>query len=185
MKKIVSSSSINIETLNFDIEIILDVYPYGDLIAASEYKGYMFPDGELPPAGDDVEWSEQITADYNDFLETLEDLLTDYYGFHVYYHNLSKDHSKYLGMLAKDDKGKLILNFNFTFRVSNHDPHRSKESQYNKKKAKQELAKITKGKRLKPTNLCVIVNKEEFDSYDEAIAHIDRKVEYKLKFMRK
>ena len=178
-------SAVNVETLNFDMEIVLDVYPYGDLIAAAEYKGYIISCRRQFTIRKYVEWSEQITADYNAFLETLEDLLTDYYELHVYYHNLSKDHSKYLGMLAQDDEGKLILKFNFIFRVSNHDPHKSKESQYNKKKAKQELAKITKGKKLRPTNLCVIVNNEEFDSYDDAVAYIDHNVEYKLKFMQK
>ena len=183
MKKVITS--IDAAKLEFDIEILLDIYPYNDLIAASEYKGYNFPDGELPPAKEGVKWSEQITEDYNAFLDTLELMLTEYYKFEVYYEKLSKDHSKYLGMVAKDSDGNLILKFNLNLRVSNHKAHRNEKSQFNKKEAKKALAKLTNGKRLRPTLLYVKVNDEEFDSYDEAVEYIDSQIERKLEFMRK
>lgn len=175
MKKIIPTAGA--EILNFDVEIMLSIYPFDDMVAASEYKGYKFPDGELPPLKRGVVWSDQVTEDYNAFLETLEDLLIDYYNFEVYYSNISKDHSKYLGMVAKDNKNNIILTFNFNLRVSNHDAHRSRESQRQKKEMKQSLAKFTNGKRLRPIVKSVKVNREEFSSYDDAVEYIDNVIE--------
>lgn len=158
----------------FNIDVVMDIYPYySEMIAASEYKGYTFPDGELPSSDKHIKWSDQTIADYDSFLESVEDYLVDTYDLEVYYRNYSEEHSMYFGMLAKDNNGNILFKFNLRLRISNHSAHRSQASQRYKKEEKHELAKITKNKKLQPIVRYVVVNNTEFRSYLDAIIYID------------
>ena len=88
-------------------------------------------------------------------------------------------------MLVKNDTGEIILDFDFTLRVSNHDPHRSQQSQKHKKERKAALNKIAKGKKTKPITHSIVVNSEVYDSYMHAYTDIDGIIEDAVAVMKR
>lgn len=177
MKTYVKSAKVTTIPMHFDIEVEIeyfDTQAQGIQVTASEYKGFQIPDGPLLSGVPGAVIDSQALIDYEDFIESVTDLITDYYDLDIYYKNTSPDHSNYFGMLAKNAKGEIILDFDFTLRVSNHDPHRSAQSQQHKKERKAALNKITKNKKTKPITHSIIVNSEIYDTYIEAYADIDK-----------
>ena len=119
----------------------------------------------------------QALADYHAFIDSVEDLLKDYYNLHVYYKNDSSDNSFYYGLLAKNSDGSLVLDFDFRLRISTHDPHRTPQSQHNKKLQDAALSEVAYGKRLKPLRAYIVVNSRECKSYLEAYDKVDKAIE--------
>ena len=157
------------------IEIIVDIEYFEQLaVAASTYKGFQIPDGPLISGIPEAVIDSQALVDYESFIESVTDLITDYYELHIYYKNTSPDHSNYFGMLVKNDDGILLIDFDFTLRISNHNPHRSQQSQQHKKERKKALAEVTQGKKTKPITSHIEVNKENFDTYLEAYIAVDK-----------
>ena len=162
--------------VTFDIEVIIELGSGTEnTVAAATYNGFYIPEGELLPAEKDAVIDSQAYVDYEDFIESVEDLITDYFELHIYYKNKSKDFSRYFGMVVKDDEGNVVANFNFNLRISNHDPHRSKRSQQHKKESNEALAKITK-KKLQPITKSITINREKFVDYTEAYIRLVQKL---------
>ena len=154
-------------------------------VAAASYKGFNVPEGPLLSGLPDAIADSQAIADYEAFIESVQDLITDYYDLKIYYKNSSPDHSYYFGMLAQDADGRTILDFDFTLRISNHPAHRSQQSQFNKKERKAELARLTDGKKTKPITKSIIVNKEVCKDYEEAYQLVDSTIESVVKIMKR
>ena len=181
MKRMIVSSE-----LPKHIEVIFDVSlfdPDGRIAAANKIPD--LPKGELMPAEKDALVNSQVLEDYHTFIETVEDLLVDYYDLHVFYKNTSPDNSFYYGMLANDGEGNVIADFDFTLRISTHPAKRSDTSQKHKKEKEAELLKLTKGKKLKPLRNSIVVNREEFTSYQEAYLKVDSIIEEAVKIMKR
>ena len=154
-------------------------------IAAANYKGFEIPEGELLPAEKDAIINTQAYADYEAFIESVEDLLTDYYDLHVYYKNNSPDNSFYYGVLAKNSDATLILDFSATFRISNHKGHRTDQQTKNKKEQKAKLKELANGKKLQIIYKPIIVNQETFESYFEAFEAVDSIVSDAVQIMER
>ena len=169
---------IEAEILYFDI-------PGQTPIAASKHRGFQIPDGPLISGIPGAIIDSQAVADYEAFIESVTDLITEYYELIIYYKNKSKDYSNYFGMLAKDSRGNIIADFDFTLRVSNHDPHRSKESQRHKKQRQAELKRITEGKKPRPITDYIVVNDTEFDNYLDAYLAVDKMIEHAVNIMKR
>lgn len=157
----------NIDILKLQVIVEVEFSEDSKSIAAS-YDSERFKDSELPPAAKDALIDSQVLADYHAFVETLEDLITDYFGLQIYYKNDSPYNSFYFGVLAVDDEGNYILDCEAAIRISTHDTHRTPESEKHKVDQKNELKKLTKGKRLQPVRRNIIINDHEFENYDEA-----------------
>ena len=181
MKKYVHDNVAN----PISVEVIIEYYdPDATPVAASQYKGFEIPEGPLISGLPGVVADSQAVADYEAFIESVQDLITDYYGLEIYYHNSSKDFSHYFGMVARNEQGEIILKFDFTLRISNHQPHRSNQSQQHKKEKKEALNKLTNGRSLRPITKNIIVNKEECISYDEAYMKVDNLIERTVNIMK-
>ena len=172
-------------TVSIEVEIELPENPSEDYIAAAEYNGFQLPDGPLLSGLPGALITSQELEDYAAFIESVKDLLTDYYNLQTYYHNVSEDNSHYFGLLAKDAAGNPIINFDFKLRVSNHPAHRSKQSQQHKSEQAAELKKVTKGKKTKPLTKSIIVNRETCANYTEAFIKVDKIVEEVVNVMRR
>lgn len=163
--------------LSFDIEVGVEWEKDDEAVAAATYKGAEVPEGPLLPWEKDALIDSQLLADYHAFIDSVEDLIVDYYDLHVYYKNNSDDNSFYFGLLAKNSDGSLVLDFDFRLRISNHDQHRSPQSQYNKKLQDKALLEVTDGKKLKPLRAYIVVNDKECKSYMEAYDKVDSAIE--------
>lgn len=184
MKRYISSSLPGI--LEFTIDVILTPDTTGSSVAAT-YNMPDLPQGPVISGNKLADIDPQVVADYDAFVETIEDLLTEYHGLELVYKNKSKDFSRYYSFLARDSAGNVILKFRLRLRISNHTPHRTKAQQANKAaEAKSEkLLKLTKGKKLQIINKQVIVNDTVFDDYDEAYFKIAEQVEKWVKIMKR
>lgn len=146
-------------------------------VAAGTRTGQELPKGELLPSEKDVLISSQALEDYHSFIESVEDLISDYYGLDIYYKNDLPDNSWYFGFIAKNSDGTPVIDFEATIRVSNHPSHRSPESQANKQKQKAALKEYVGDIKLKPIRKTILVNKDQFASYEEAYDAVDQLVE--------
>ena len=165
----------NIYDSNFHLDIVVDIEYFDDTsrIAASEYRGFYVPDGPVISGLPDAVLGSQALQDYADFIESVQDLMTDFYHLEIYYKNKSKDNSFYFGSLVKDREGNIIADFDFTLRVSNHDSHRSEQSQQHKKERKAKLKELTQGKDTQPITKSIIVNSEKCKDYMDAYLKVD------------
>ena len=184
MKKYIRLSS-DVVTKHINIEIGIEIIDPQGQIAAASYKGFNVPDGKLLPVEKDAIVDSQALEDYHAFIDSIEDLIQDYYQLHVFYKNDSPDNSFYFGMLAKDSEGNLLLDFDFTLRVSTHPAHRTEQSQKHKKEKDAELAKVTNGKRTKPLRKYILVNDKEYDNYSEAYLAVDEMIASQVDIMRR
>ena len=116
----------------------------------------------------------QIVLDYEDFIESVTDLITDYYDLHIYYKNNSDGYSHYFGLLAKDDNDNLIIDFDLSFRISSHPEHRS-----------QELKKLSSWEKTKPIVSSIKVNDEEFNNYFKAFEKVDELIGHAVDVMKR
>lgn len=183
MKKYIKSS---IQTQIKEIDVVIQAYQDFEILSAS-YKGLYIPDGEVIPGDKDAIISEQLLADYEDFVESVEDLLIDNYGLELTYFDNSENNSYYYNFLAKDASGSIVLKFRLRLRISNHKAHRTKEQQKHKKEEVKspELLKFTHGKSLIPYAKTIIVNNKTYNSYLDAIEDIDDQVQVWIKNMTK
>ncbi len=178
-----SNSDENIKHINIEVEIEIP-HPEGQ-VAAATYKGFNVPEGKLLPAEKDAIFDSQALEDYRAFIDSIEDLITDYYELNVFYKNNSPDNSFYFGMLAKDNNGNLLLDFDFTLRISTHPAHRTDQSQKHKKEKDAALAELTKGKKTKPLRKYILVNDKQYDDYIEAYLAVDKMIESQVEIMKR
>lgn len=186
MKRYIRTST-NLIRKHFDIivDIVLDSpYGSGTPIAAADYEVHL-PTGELLPPEKDAIINSQALEDYHAFIESVERLLTRYYDLEVYYKNDSDDHSFYFGMLAKNSDGTLLLDFDFTLRISTHPGHNSPESRYNKRQQDSALKQIAGDNKPLPLFESVLVNNTKFHSYEEAYFKINSIVRHKVSIMER
>ena len=184
MKKYIKTSQVSQIPIHFDIVIEFDNINQVSIVAA-EYKGFWVTDAPVIPNLPKELIDSQTFQDFEDFMESVTKLITDYYKLHIYYKNVSPDHSHYFGLLAKDDDNNIILDFDFTFRVANHRAHRTSESEYNKQEQEKKLKDTTKGNPTKPMTKTIIVNNELFDKYLDAYISIDETIEDHVAKMKK
>ncbi|MDO4406051.1 MAG: hypothetical protein Q4C07_02565 [Eubacteriales bacterium] len=166
------------------VNIVVNVEFVADngVAAATYYKGgkvFNVLQGRLLPASKPIklEPDSQIVVDYTDFIESVTDLITDYYNLKVCYKNKSENYSYYFGMLAKDSNNDIIMDFDFTLRISNHLPKRFKSSQEHKNKRKQDLKEFTGGRPTRPQTKSIIVNEKVFSNYMDAYEYTDKLVD--------
>ena len=190
MYKYIKCTESNNSIMEFDINV--DIVPkYTDEeIESSIYKGFTIPDGEVIPETKCDRFSDEIEADYAAFVESVEDLLTEYYGFELYYENKQGQHSKYFSFLAKEkETGKIYLKFRLRLRVSNHDAHRTDASQSHKKEETEteKYKELTKNapRVPRPYTKNILVNSTMFNSYEEAFIDVDEKIEKWIEVMKK
>lgn len=162
--------------IDMDAIICLD----DSIEASADPSNYCIPDGLV--ISDIRNKSPQMIADYDAFVETIEDLLIDYYGLELTYFNDSNDNSRYYNFLAKDENGNAKIKFRFRLMISNHYPHRTELSQKYKKEEKQspELKKSVSQEniyKMKPYTQIIVVNGKEYSTYEEAFKSIDSKIE--------
>lgn len=189
MIRYIKSAQASSNPIEFEINVNIALGYVGEEVAAATYKGFEIPDGEVIPGDKDAIFTDQIIADYEAFIESVEDLLTEYYDLELLYEGESSDYSHYYSFLAKDkNTGKLYFKFRLRLRVSNHHSHRSKESQRHKREETQTDAHkklITDaGKKPKAYTKNIIVNNKEYETYEAAFIAIDRKVEKWIKIMK-
>ena len=163
--------------LNFDIEVLID---QDTSILSSMYKGIQIPDGEVIPGQKDAIISEQVLADYDSFVESIEDLLIDVYNLELTYYDNSENNSNYYNFLAKDKSGIVKIKIRLRLRISNHKAHRSEMSQKHKSEElnSPELIKYTNKRSTIPYAKNVIVNDESYNSYLDAVIDIDEKIQH-------
>ena len=184
--KIYAKVTKSASTVITKVEVIFEVeIERSEEVAAATYKGFYVPEGALLPAEKDAIIDSQAMQDYDDFIQSVEDLSTQYYNLDIYYKNNSPDNSFYFGMFAKDKDGNIVLEFDFTLRVSTHRAHRSTESRKHKKKQEEIRLQYTGGKETKPLRKSVIVNNKEFRSYMDAYLEVDRIIEDAVEKMRR
>lgn len=194
MKKYVKQMPV-VEPVEFTIDVIY--FPTGvDTVefpvVASKYEGYSIPDGSLMPGNKDAEISEQEKADYNAFIETVEDLLTDHCDLEIVYQDQPTEYSHYYSFFAKDGD-KVLFKFRVRLRLSNQGPHRTNAQQANKAKEKKQVQQWLDGRpdydgKVSPTPLTyvIIINDQntKFHDYTEAFMYIYNEVERWIKIMR-
>lgn len=184
MKRYIHSSTTE-EPVTETIRIVVDVdFSLIKEVAASR-RGVKLPTGKLLPAEKDALIDSQVLADYHAFIETVRDLIADYYNLHIYYKNSSDDNSFYFGFLAKNSDGSFLLDFEATIRISNHDPHGTPQADHAKKEQNEELMKLTDGVRPRPWRKNIIVNDREFSSYEEAYDQVDSIVQRAVQVLEK
>jgi hypothetical protein len=184
MKKLVYTSEITSIPIHFDI-VIDFLVSQSESVVASEYKGFWVTDAPVIPNLPKELIDSQTFQDFEDFMESVTKLITDYHKLHIYYKNVSPDHAHYFGLLAKDDQNRIILDFDFTFRVANHRAHRTPESEYNKQEQEEALNIATKGNPTKPMTKTILVNNEQYTKYLDAYIDIDEIIEDHVKKMKK
>ena len=190
MKRYIKSTQMNPEPMEFDIDITIIPKYTTEEIKSAMYKGFEIPDGEVISGIKGAIITDQIESDYNAFIESVEDLLKEYYNLKLFYENSSPDYSHYYSFLAQNKvTNEVYFKFRLRLRISNHDPHRSKQSQQHKKEETQteEYKRLTKdiSKDPKPYTKNIVVNKEIYDSYEDAFIDIDEKVEGWIEKMKK
>lgn len=175
-----------------EFEICVDIIPKYTTqeVMAAMYKGYNIPDGEVISGLRSAIITDKIEIDYEAFIESLEDLLTEYYGLELFYKNRSDDYSHYYSFLAKDkDSGKIYFKLRLRLRISNHDPHRSDASQKHKKEETEteRYKELTKdaAKDPKPYTKVITVNKEQFSNYEEAFIALDNEIAKWVEIMKR
>ena len=175
-----------------EFEITVDISPKysAEEIAAAMYKGFRIPDGAVIPGVKDAVFTDQIIVDYEMFIESVEDLLEEYYGLILFYENKSSDYSNYYSFLAKDkESGKIYFKFRLRLRISNHPAHRSTNSQKHKKEetTSDKYKDLTKGisRDPRPYTKSIVVNDEIYDSYETAFVDIDAQIAQWVEVMRK
>lgn len=161
------------ELITTHINVILDLVLTDYTIAAATYKGINVPDGSVLSGIKDAVYEKEELFRWNEFIDSIRDLITDYYEMEIYYENKSEYLSGYFGMLAKDKDGLIVLDFDFTIRVSTHDPKRTDKSESEKKKQKQMLSERIGGAKIKSMRDGIIVNGEIYPSYIKAFVAVD------------
>ena len=168
------------------IDIVVDIELFGnDPIAASTYKGIQVPDGPVISGVPEAIYDSDAVVNFEEFIDSIRELITDFYELDLYYKNESPDKSNYFGMLAKDSDGLIILDFDFTLRIANHDPRRTEKSKHQRKLQEQALKERIGDESIKHIRHTVTVNNEKFDSYIKAFAHVDSIIEGTVESMKK
>lgn len=172
----------------FNIEVIL--YPkFGSIalpVAAAEYKGYNIPEGSFMPADKNAPISEQQIADYEAFIQDIEDMLSEHHELKLIYQNKSKNYSNYYSFLALDRAGNPLFRFRLRLRVSTHNPHRTKEQQQEEAKEAKAVAPYLQGKKPQKMTKIIIINDEsEYDDYLDAFIDICDTVDKCIENMRR
>lgn len=162
----------------FNIEVIYSFTDDYFDIAASRYLDTSdFTNNGVISSNPLDKLSDQEIADYESFVDTIEDLLTEYYDFEVIYSNSSNYLSHYYVLLAKDDKGNVIFKFRLKLRVSNHQAKRTSNQKKRKAEERQAIEKYLKGKKVRPINKDIIINNTKYKSYYDAYKYIDDEIQ--------
>lgn len=175
---------------DFNIEVILypKIFSGEQGVAASTYRGYEIPDGEMMPANKKIKPSAQQIIDYNTFIKDVEDMLEDHHELKLVYQNKSEDYSNYYSFFALDNKGNTLFRFRLRLRVSTHNLKRSSEQKKNIAKEEavvRELLKDTNKKPIKMTKIIIVNDNSEYDSYFDAFVDICDIVDDAIEKMRR
>lgn len=174
MKRYINSKETTTPKLNIVVEV--EFLNSNESVSAAKFNPENFKDSKLPPAAKDALIDTQVLADFHAFVETLEDLLKDYFELSLYYKNDSPYNSFYFGALAVDDNGNYIIDCEATIRVSTHTAHRTSESQREKALQKAKLKSLIGDKRMEPVRRSIIINDIEFDNYEDAYTEAFEKI---------
>lgn len=155
-----------------------------DIAASTRLNPSDFPSSNVISTALFNDLSDQEIADYESFVETIEDLLVEYYDFEIVYSSESKYLSHYYVLLAKDNDGNIIFKFRLKLRVSNHLAKRTPNQKKRKAEERKAVSSYLKGKKVKPMNKDMIVNNTKYSSYYDAYVHIDDEIQKALKIMK-
>ena len=189
MKRYITSAQDNERIkLNFNVEVVFGIIEQSaeNIAASLDSVPDKVPKSKLPHVVKNVPLGPQAQADFDAFIECVEELMEDYYDLHVYYRHRSKYHSRYYTCAAKDKNGMLIVDFKVKIRIATHEAHESSQADYNKKKEKEAELNLTKGVKLKPLLIKLQCNdeNEDVETYDQAYLWIDKRIEEKVSIMR-
>ena len=173
--------------LNMEVEAYHPILDVNSEISASDTSMFTLPSGQII-SRDRTRITQQMIDDFDSFMDDVETLCEVNYGLIGVYKNVSNDHSYYYNYLAKDENENIIVKFRFRLRISNHEAHRSKQQQQNKKAELQseklnELLTEQQIRKLRSYTTTITINDEEYASYREAFDDIDRAVERAVEIM--
>lgn len=148
------------------------------------FRAAVFATDIRPVVNDNGLLDEQAKSDYDDFIETVLELL-DYYDFHVYnsYHRTSGSFpytSQYIWIAHRNEIDRNSIHKLIKLRISDHYQNFSKKRQYElNKQAKQEAYELrtpsNKEKQLYMPKT-IVVNNSRYTTYEEALAHVEKEI---------
>ena len=124
----------------------------------------------------------QMVVDYDTFVENISDFIEDNLGLELIYTSASKNNSRYFSFIARDDDGNIYLRFRLRLRISNHNPHSTKQQNALKKREEEEILKQGKLteyqlRKMQKLTKSIIVNNETYNSYEDAFIDIASQAE--------
>ena len=181
MCKNIGASDSDNSIMEFDINVeIIPKYTAEEMKSAMNNRGEP-PDVEVISGLKAAIITYKIEPDYEAFIESVEDLLTEYYGLELFYMHKPDGHSKYYSFLAKDKtSSKVYFEFRLRLDILNHPANRTGAFQKHNIEAadterNMELTEdVSKDPR--PYSIRVTVNNAQFDSYETAFVDTDEKI---------
>lgn len=155
---------------NFNIEVeIIPKYSTEEMKAAMKKSNWTTDD--VICGIRKAVFTYQIKVDYEAFIESLQDLMTEYYGFIVTAVSESGQSPYDYSISAADKNNEICYIFRLNLRISEN-----KESMFQSKGKCDELIKdISKDPR--PYTKIITINNENYDSYEKAFVDIVEQIE--------
>lgn len=167
------------DTIPMEFDVIVDIIPKytTEEIKSAIHKGFL-PDGEVISGLRSAIITYQIEVDHYSFIESVEDLLTEYYELELLHNGEPYNYSYHYVLRAKDKKDdKVYFNFSFRLRINNQPEVRTETLNNN------ELAKdISKCRQSYYKR--IYVNNVVYNTYEDAFIDIDTQVEHQVNDMR-
>lgn len=163
--------------MEFDVIVdIISKYTTEEIKSAI-HKG-LLPDGDVISGLKSAIITDQIEADHYAFIESVEDLLTEYYELGLLHNGEPYNYSYHYVLRANDKKNSKVY-FSFCFRLRINDQPEARTETLNN----NELAKdISKGRQSYYRR--IYVNNVLYDTYEEAFIDIDTQVEQQVNAIR-
>ena len=194
MKIYVKSSTYDIHPVIVDMEVvtyhpILDVDTSDFKIASTiDLSKYKLPKGRVI-AKEKHRITQRMIEEFEEFMEFVEDYCEYTCKLIGTYKNVSNDHSHYYNYLATTDSGEIIIDYRLRLRISNHEPHSTKQQKANKKKEleseilhklfdEQEIGKLTSYPKI------ITINDEKYKDYKEAMEEVVEIIDEAVKVMK-
>ena len=164
----------------FDIQALYSIDDLAILTAENPRK-YCVPLGSATGGTKGVNISEQMAADYESFIESIEGLI-EYYGFKVISDGNIADYSNGYELVAVQSDGTIVARFRFVIKASMDSVDYPHCKQVQKHEFEEELVipeNIREDLNSQP-HFSLVLNNIEFESYDEAFIEMDHRLEKRV-----